>query len=463
MSNKKTRGAFAALAAGAMVLSLAPNAFAALDDPDGSPVVIVPDEKVSKAEVFRIADSTRILTAIEASESRTDWGDITKATDTTGLYWSCSNDDYGLHGKVAGPGWEEGEFFFPVYVGKPTLGNVKCTVVKKVTEVGATTGTMDIIVARSDDYPDALAAAPLADVLDAPILLHPTTAPAGSDANGNGVMDSVEAEIARLAEVGEHEGVTVTVHLLGGTQALAHSVENGIDGIANVDNTLRYQGLNRYETASEIAKVTVDEYELASGAGLHDVNVYLTTGENFPDALSAGAAASNNDGVVLLTQATKLDTYDFTLDFLKDLRNWVDDDNRHINTSEIFAVGGPSATAAAGNIDLAASYVGVNRYETATLTAAATFGNPKNYAVVSGETFPDALVASGYIANLDGPLLLTEPTSLNQRFTAAYLNASVDDGDRIFTFGGPDALRLAVTNQIRDLLAAKFAVDPEIK
>ena len=464
MSNKKTRGAFAALAAGAMVLSLAPNAFAALDDPDGSPVVIVPDEKVSKAEVFRIADSTRILTAIEASESRTDWGNITKATDTTGLFWSCSKTGYPLNNKpVIGKHWKEGDFFYPVYIGSPAWGQVKCTVVKKVVKVGATTGTMDIIVARSDDYPDALAAAPLADVLDAPILLHPTTAPAGSDANGNGVMDSVEAEIARLAKVGEHEGVTVTVHLLGGTQALAHSVENGIDGIENVDNTLRYQGLNRYETASEIAKVTVDEYGLASKAKSHDVNVYLTTGENFPDALSAGAAASNNDGVVLLTQGTKLDTYDFTLDFLKDLRNWVDDSNKHINTSEIFAVGGPSATAAAGSIDLAASYVGVNRYETATLTAEATFGNPKNYAVVSGETFPDALVASGYIANLDGPLLLTEPTSLNQRFTAAYLNASVDDGDRIFTFGGPDALRLAVTNQIKDLLAAKFEIDPEIK
>ncbi|NLT30441.1 MAG: cell wall-binding repeat-containing protein, partial [Propionibacterium sp.] len=391
MSNKKTRGVFAALAAGALALSMAPNALATLDDADGAPVVIVPDEKVSNAEVFRIADSTRILTAIEASESRTDWGRIYKEADATGLFWSCSNDDYPLHDDVAGPGWEEGEFFFPVYVGKPILGNVKCTVVKKVTEVGATYGNMDIIVARSDDYPDALAAAPLADVLDAPILLHPTTAPAGSDANGNGVMDSVEAEIERLAKVGAHEGVSVTVHLLGGTQALAHSVENGIDGIKNVDNTLRYQGLNRYETASNIAKVTVDAYGLESGAKSRDVNVYLTTGENFPDALAAGAAASNNDGVVLLTQGTKLDTYEFTLDFLKRLRNWVDDTNNHINTSEIFAVGGPSATAAAGSIDLAASYVGVNRYETATLTAEATFGNPRNYAVVSGETFPDAL------------------------------------------------------------------------
>ncbi|HHU09566.1 MAG TPA: hypothetical protein GXZ60_06080, partial [Intrasporangiaceae bacterium] len=375
MSNKNTRGVFAALAAGALALSMAPNALATVNDPDGAPIVNVPDEKVSNAEVFRIADSTRILTAIEASESRTDWGDIDKYDDTTDLFWSCSKTGYPLDDKrVKGDGWAVGDFFYPVYIGLPMVGEVKCTVVEKVTEVGATYGSMDIIVARSDDYPDALAAAPLADVLNAPILLHPTTAPAGSDANGNGVMDSVEAEIKSLAKVGAHEDVSVTVHLLGGTQALAHSVENGIDGIENVDNTLRYQGLNRYETAAEIARVTVDEYELASGAGLHDVNVYLTTGENFPDALSAGAAASNNDGVVLLTQATKLDTYDFTLDFLKDLRNWVDDDNRHINTSEIFAVGGPSATAAAGSIDLAASYVGVNRYETATLTAEATFG-----------------------------------------------------------------------------------------
>ena len=454
MSKTIRRGMFAALTAGAMVFSMSATALAALDDSDGSPPVIVPDETVMSAEVFRIADSTRILTAIEASQSRNDWGTIYSNTQ---LVWDCSASSYFMDGQpVFHPGWEIGDFFFPTWPSPhPGDAQVRCEVV-----AGATTtwGKMDIIVARSDDYPDALAAAPLADVLDAPILLNPT-----------GALDAdVKAEITRLAALAGQGGrhANVTVHLLGGTNALSHDVENAIDGIANVDRTLRYQGIDRYQTAVNIAKVTVDNYSLASGADGNDVNVFLTTGVNFPDALAAGAAAANNDGVVLLTAGTSMDRRGFTEQFLMDLETWVDDDRWDINTTENFAVGGPSATAAADyDIRLADKWVGTDRYETATLTAYGVFdldpAGTDNFAVVSGTGFADALVASGYIANLDGPLLLTRPDKLTP-VTAAYLDDVVQNGDRIFTFGGTGSLKLAVTQEIIDLLEAKFAIDPEI-
>lgn len=456
MSIKMRRGIFAAFAAGAMAVTMTPAAFADLDDSDGSPPVIVPDETVSEAEVFRIADATRILTAIEASESRNDWGQI---YSNTKLVWDCSVDAFWLDGWPVTHGfWEVGDYYYPIWETPHSdeEARVRCEVVEGPTK---TWGKMDIIVSRSDDYPDALSAAPLADVLDAPILLNPT-----------GALDAdVKAEIERLAGIAGKGGryPNVTVHLLGGTDALSHAVENAIDAIPNVDRTLRYQGIDRYETAVNIAEVTVDHYGLESGADGNDVNTYLTTGINFPDALAAGAAAANNDGVVLLTRGTELDRRGFTEQFLIDLEDWVNDDRWDINTTENFAVGGPSAQAVADyDIRVADTYVGVNRYETATLTAEAVFdldpAGTDNFAVVSGEGFADALVASGYIANLDGPLLLTQPTMLNG-FTAAYLEDVVEDGDRIFTFGGPDALRLAVTNEIKALLEAKFAVDPEIE
>lgn len=455
MSTKMRRGVFAAFAAGAMALTMTPAAFADLDDSDGAPPVIVPDEQVSEAEVFRIADSTRILTAIEASQSRTDWGQI---YSNTMKLWDCSVAGFWMDGMpVFHDGWEIGDYYYPIWETPHSdeEARVRCEVVEGPTR---TWGKMDIIVSRSDDYPDALSAAPLADVLDAPILLNPT-----------GALDAdVRAEIARLAAVaGEGRRGWVTVHLLGGTDALSHDVENAIDTIPGVDRTLRYQGLDRFETAVNIAEVTVDSYGLESGADGNDVNVYLTTGRNFPDALAAGAAAANNDGVVLLTDGEGLDRRGTTEQFLIDLEDWVYDERWDINTSEIFAVGGPSVRAVeAFEIRVAGKYMGVNRYETATKTAEAVFdldpAGTDNFAVVSGEGFADALVASGYIANLDGPLLLTQPTALNG-FTAAYLNDVVEDGDRIFTFGGPDALRLAVTNEIKALLEAKFAVDPEIE
>lgn len=512
MSMKTRRGIVAALAAGALSLTLAPSAFAASIDTDDG-FIAVPDEEVMSAGIYRIADKTRILTAIEASNSRSDWGQFDTVTSKV---WECSVDGVAWDGMPAGEGYDVGDYEF---VGGITLGGtyagfswdfwtadltgtaedfgwgwwdgqrfynndefielngygwiadndfgfwngsgfvsmVRCDVVE---DVDTTWSKMDIIVARADEYSDALAAAPMADVLDAPILLNPT-----------GELDAdVRAEIARLAayvpaggDALNHENL-VTVHLLGGTNALSHDVENAIEGIANVDVVVRYQGVDRYQTAVEIAKQTIDHYRFESNADGNDVNVYLTTGINFPDALAAGAAAANNDGVVLLTKGTVLDSRGFTDDFLIDLETWVLDELWDINTSEIFAVGGPSATAAADfDIRLADSYVGADRYETATITAEKVFADDDVdfFAVVSGEGFADALVASGFIANLDGPLLLTRAASLTP-VTADYIEANVANGDAVITFGGPDSLRLAVTDAIADLLEAKFAIDPEI-
>ncbi|NLT29000.1 MAG: hypothetical protein GXX86_00875, partial [Propionibacterium sp.] len=380
----------------------------------------------------------RILTAIKASQSG-KWGDIQYRDWQR---WSCEGTFpnawegrltlQAAGTKISVPAWDPERRRFV---------EVECVAEYAFTE---SAGNLDIIVARSDDYPDALAAAPLADVLDAPILLNPSGA----------LNSDVRAEIARLArEAGGRSHVTV--HLLGGTDALSHDVENAIDGIPNVDTTLRYQGIDRFQTAVNIAGVTVGYYGIESEAGTRDINSYLTTGRNFPDALSAGAAAAENDGVVLLTDGDKPDRRGFTEDFLINLRTWVNDDV-HLNTTENFAVGGPSAKAAADyDIRLAAAYVGADRYETATKTATATFSDPEYMAIVSGENFADALVGSGFIANADGPLLLTRNAGLSP-VTADYLKKNVDDGDTIVVFGGGNSVSRQVSADVQALLDELF-------
>lgn len=617
MSKFINRGVFATFAAGALTLSLAPVAMATPDDSDGRVNVSVPEETAQSAEVFRIADSTRITTAIEASQSRTDWGrdtngsldpnarwdceaptqpfnldgtpvpapyavgdrisvingiitgqidgtvrgqlageidgtvnglifgelagalrgdidgtiDADIAGDVTGLILGLIAGEFGadfngeLDGDAAGvlinfPGPVDpvlldvngdvvgtidgelfavllaqiaaeldaellgnvdaeltgeflgdflGEFFggfeggFEGFFGGRLVANfdgelngvaVVCEAIFDGTFSGGEGLPMDIIVARADDYPDALSAGPLADVLNAPILLNPT----------DSLNADVAAEITRLGSLGGAR--STTVHVLGGTNAISGPVAAAILGLPAVNDVVRYQGIDRYQTATSIAAATVNWYGIQSGADLEEVNAYLTTGINFPDALAAGAAAAFNDGVVLLTDGETLDRRGFTEDFLENLQTIVELPGAP-NTTENFAVGGPSARAAAAfDIRLApnGAYVGANRYETATLTATATFGPVASgqFAVVSGETFPDALVAGGYIANLDGPLLLTKADSLSP-VTAAYLTAVVMNGDRIFTFGGPDALKASVTAEIAAVLEAKFAIDDEIR
>lgn len=458
MSSKIRRGVVATLAAGALSLSLAPSAFASDIDPDIDPDVVVPVAEVSAADVYRIADSDRIRTAVQASKSRSDWGTIFTNVD---YVWQCDSG-HPVDGTPAHvPPMSLGDVeYFPKDLGvdQEDPNYVRCEVVVADVE---TWGRMDIIVATSDEYADALASAPLADVLDAPILLVDPD---------KGLEDVTADEIERLAAIagpGWGWAPNVVVHILGGTNAVSLAVEADIDALEGVDTTLRYQGIDRYETSVNIASITAGVY----GVGwwpfeldIENLNVYLTTGINFPDALAAGAAASHNDGIVLLTAGEEMDRRGFTEDFLIGLNDWVnntgfftDGNWWDINTSEIFAVGGPSATAAADfDIRLADEYVGDDRYETATLTADATFVDPVSYAVVSGETFPDALVASGWIANADGPLLLSRAAFLSP-VLADYLTDNVDDGDQIITFGGPGALSLNVFAEIKALLEDLFA------
>ena len=464
MSKKIGRGALAALAAGAMALTLGSAASAEVVDAD-NPIISVPEATVGSAKLHRIADADRILTAVKASKSSNNWGNF---NTTFSNWWVCEDTTFAA--------FHHQPVNLPVGTTRHLLRTlvppsyVTCTVEVNPNSI-KTTGKIDIIVARADDYPDALAAAPLADVLDAPVLLHPNDLIDNDSRPGYtdlGLHPAVKAEIERLANIGVQNKTQVTVHLLGATQALSHAVENAIDDISGVDVTLRHQGTNRFQTATSIAGVTANWYRVDSGATTPDINVYLTTGLDFPDALSAGAAAAENDGVVILTNGTGWDRDGFSRDFLSARNTWINDGWFNRNTSEVFAVGGPSAAAAAGadGTTVAASYVGATRFETAAITAQATFNNPKNFAIVSGITFPDALVGGAFIANADGPLLLTNNDSLHPA-TADYLSdngegydpvvPNVNSGDNVIVFGGGNSVSQNVSAQVKALLETLFA------
>jgi len=433
MSKTIRRGVLSALAAAALALTLAPSASAEVIDVDPN-FIVQPSVGPS---VYRIAGADRIDTAIKASQSRTDWG-VNVVTDKV---WSCPGVNGYPNGQPAplvAVGTTEAIPRLVWGPNGPQSQIVTCTVVAAEFH-----GRLDIFLARTDDYADALAATPFADTVDAPVLLNPTAA----------LNTDVAAEIARLAA--SYPGATVAVHLLGGESALSQAVFDGVDAIGDVDEVDRHSGIDRYQTAASLATTSI-AMRLLNNAHFGDawtntVTTYLTTGLDFPDALAAGAAAAEDDGIVLLTAGEKMDARGFTDDYITMLNGWALDTALNLDT-ETVAVGGPSAKAAADfDINLKAKYVGLDRYETATLTATAVFGDPQNFAVVSGQSYADAVVASAYIANADGPLLLSHPNQLTA-VTKAYLSSGkVDAGDRVFTFGGTDTLTRAVTLQIAEL------------
>src|SRR5690625_1092288 len=154
-------------------------------------------------------------------------------------------------------------------------------------------GADTVYVANGRDYPDALAAGPLAVEEDAPILLI----------RSDRIPEVVAAELERLSPD--------RIVILGGTSAVSDSVETELQELAamGVD---RIGGDNRYETAVEISKALVEDDDVD---GID--TVYLATGEDFADALAGGASAADADAPILLVRSDRV--ADVVLDEIKRL------------------------------------------------------------------------------------------------------------------------------------------------
>ena len=126
-----------------------------------------------------------------------------------------------------------------------------------------------VYVASGENYPDALAASPIAGRLTAPVLL---TARAQ-------VASEVLAEVRRLT--------TAQIFVLGGVNSVSDHVVDQLDDIAPVR---RLQGADRYATAAQVSGTD----ERPGGV------VYVASGETYPDALSGGSAAIQTDSPLLL-------------------------------------------------------------------------------------------------------------------------------------------------------------------
>ena len=102
-----------------------------------------------------------------------------------------------------------------------------------------------VIIAGALQFPDALAAAPMADVLNAPILL-----------TYQGSLDPrVRAEILRR--------LAAHVIIVGGEGTVGRPVADALGKLVGADNVDRIGGHDRYETAYDIAAETAAAYTRA--------------------------------------------------------------------------------------------------------------------------------------------------------------------------------------------------------
>ncbi|MDP2233322.1 MAG: cell wall-binding repeat-containing protein, partial [Actinomycetota bacterium] len=158
------------------------------------------------------------------------------------------------------------------------------------------------------NWPDALAAAPLAAFAGYPVFL----------ADADGMSDDTEACMDEL-------GVTGTI-VLGGTVAMPLSVTAQMQslGIVEID---RVGGDTRYETAALISQFGVDEL------GMSFDTLGISTGTRFPDALASGAALGQEGFTTMLTPGTYLHAATMAA-----LEGNADDICRFIDVEELIAL-----------------------------------------------------------------------------------------------------------------------------
>jgi len=279
------------------------------------------------------------------------------------------------------------------------------------------TSSEAVILASGDNYADALAGAPLAYTVNAPMLL----------VSGGAVSDSVLKEIERLE--------ATEVYILGGESAISAESQKKLEDSGCTVN--RIAGKDRFETAVAIAM----ELEKLSGEASQ---VFFVYGYNYPDALAVSSVAALNSAPILYLPANGVLSA-ATTEYVKGGEFY-----------EATIVGGPNAVSAdaennirAAGISKVARVYGQTRYETCLEINKAydyLFAGDA-VCVATGENFPDALAGGVFAADQMAPIVL-----VGKKLTEAQTKYLSDRETAVtYIFGGQAAVSAEVEKQLNEL------------
>jgi YVTN family beta-propeller protein len=263
-----------------------------------------------------------------------------------------------------------------------------------------------VFVATGTRYPDALAAAAPAAKLGGPLLLT----------DPDSLPTIVEREIQRL-----HPS---TIYIVGGTGAVSTAVEQELAPLA--PTITRLAGIDRYATARAVIAAAFPTF----------TSVYVATGLNFPDALSASAAGGGTVPVLLVNGvADSLDSATST--FLTGA-----------GANSFTLVGGPTIVTNGIATQLATlgtvnRIYGADRTATSQLINAAAFPTVTSAYFATGTEFADALSGAVLAAVNHAPLYTVATTCV----PIATVNDLVGHGTGAVTLiGGTGALSNSIVS-----------------
>ncbi|MHC2184947.1 putative cell wall-binding protein [Rathayibacter agropyri] len=265
-----------------------------------------------------------------------------------------------------------------------------------------------VYIATGQNFPDALSAGPAAAKQGGPLLL----------VDRDSMSQAVRDELTRLKPA--------KIVVVGSDLSVGSQVYSDLAGYAKNRDIRRLGGVDRYDTSKLIM-----QYAFSGGSS----KAWLATGEKFPDALSASAAAGTVDAPVVLVNGTS--------------------DSADIVTRGIISgLGVTSLTIAGSELSVSAGIErslrgpvitrigGIDRYDTSEKLNKAAFTSAKTVYLATGENFPDALAGATAAGYTGSPLFAVQPTCVPKAVLAD-----------ISAVGAREVVLLGSTNTLSDSVA----------
>ncbi len=387
------------------------------------PATLVPDGAGAAGDRYDVGgagltfDAMRVCVPFDAD----DGADVRVLTEPQGggeLRDATTRVREGEPPRVCGESDALGSFVPVVLPSDRFAGENRYETAAQVALEGFPNGADVVFVATGEEFADALTGAAAAAQLGGPVLLT-----AGSALPEESVEALEELDPSRVI-------------LLGGTNAVAASVEDALAGATGAA-VERIEGPDRYATGAAVAQEAFPD-----GAGI----VYLATGEDFADALAGASAAAEIGGPVLLTRPGALPPS-------------VADEIGRLDPDRVVVLGGTAAITddvvdelEAGTDALVRRRAGANRFETAAAVSAGAFAASDVAFVATGRDHPDALAGAVLAGRVGAPLLLVEPGEVPTATAEELQRLGVV---HVGIIGGP----AAVDDAVRLALAALVEVD----
>jgi beta propeller repeat protein len=243
-----------------------------------------------------------------------------------------------------------------------------------------------VILCTGENFPDALAAGPLARALKCPLLLTRRTA----------VPAATMTEIARLD--------VEKVFIIGGPATISTSAEEQL--VTAGYTVRRVAGDDRYETSVKVALEMADVYE-----GIYRVDMaFFARGDNFPDALALGPVAAGALSPIILVRPTSVPAaVAHLVDDLDVTYGVIAGDTNAVSSSVKSQLESLMAANGADPHPIE-RWSGANRYATAVDIVEHGLANRwidlDTVGVATGTNFPDALGGGAALGYYGSPVLL---------------------------------------------------------